>query len=153
MKSRMMPKVIGFFIIVVAALLVIFGIFLYTGHMEHNHEQGHIDIEQVVTDEEHEYVLDLGFSFELEHEGDHSFPVWLHADSSVAVTELESTMPCTLTLYDKEDKELWSDQIKAGMEITPGVEEGEYRFQLVMCGNGKGRIVVDDGCGEEHANP
>ena len=159
MKSRMMPKVIGFFIIVIAALLLVFGFFYYNGHMEehdhdHDHEysHGHIDIERVVTDEEHEYVCELGFSYKMEHEGDYHFAVWLDPDSSVTVEEYESTTPCKLTLY-KDDQELWSDQIKAGMEITPGVEEGEYKFVLLLCGTGKGKIIVDDGCGEEHANP
>lgn len=148
MKER---KIIIFAVIAVIIATLMYVVFAYTEHdhdHEHDHASGKIDIEQTITDEEHEYVTECSFTYELPHGGDHEIDLIVTEKTRIIVESMESDNPCIMTL-SKDGNNIWTEQMVAGKEMGPGIEAGEYKLLMEYSeGNGKGKVVIDDG--EEH---
>lgn len=145
-------KIIIFAIVAVIIATLLYVVFGYTEHdiHDHNHEPGWIDIEQAVTDEEHGFVTECAFTYELPHEGDHEIDILLGDKTRIIVESMESDNPCYMTL-SKNGNKIWNEQMVEGKEMGPGFEAGEYKLLMEYGeGKGKGKIVIDDGEEHEH---
>ena len=140
-------KIILFAVIAVIIATLLYVVYAYTEH-EHNHESGKINIEQTITDEEHEYVTECSFTYELPHGGDHEIDIIVTEKTKIIVESMECDNPCMMTL-SKDGNNIWTEQMVEGKEMGPGIGEGEYKLLMEYSeGNGKGKVVIDDG--EEH---
>ena len=147
-------RIILFTVIAVIIATLLYVVFAYTEHADHdpnhNHDAGRIDIEQAITDEEHGYVTECAFTYELYHEGDHEIDIIVNDQTKIIVESMESDNPCYMTL-SKGGNVIWNEQMVAGKEMGPGIEAGEYKLLLEFSdGKGKGKVIIDDG--EEHAH-
>ena len=146
-------KIIIFAVIAVIIATLMYVVFAYTEHdhehdHEHNHASGKINIEQTITDEEHEYVTECSFTYELPHGGEHEIDLIVTDKTRIIVESMESDNPCFMTL-SKDGNNIWTEQMVAGKEMGPEIGEGEYKLLMEYSeGNGKGKVVIDDG--EEH---
>ena len=146
-------KIIIFAVIAVIIATLMYVVFAYTEHdhdheHEHNHESGKINIEQTITDEEHEYVTECSFTYELPHGGEHEIDLIVTEKTKIIVESMESDNPCFMTL-SKDGNNIWTEQMVEGKEMGPEIGEGEYKLLMEYSeGNGKGKVVIDDG--EEH---
>ena len=144
-------RIILFAVIAVIIATLLYVVFAYTEHdhdHDHNHEPGRIDIEQAITDEEHGYVTECSFTYELPHEGDHEIDIIVTEKTRIIVESMESDNPCMMTL-SKDGNNIWTEQMVEGKEMGPGIGEGEYKLLMEYSqGKGKGKVVIDDG--EEH---
>ena len=127
------------FILVVVVVLVT--VLMYTGHTE-DHEQGRIEIEQILEDEEHGYVCEFSFVYEKLHGGEeHSFPVKFHAGSRLVVKELDTETPCRLTVY-QDSRSIWSENLTEGMEYAPETEDVYELLLEFGAGKGTGSLAL-----------
>ena len=146
-------KIILFAVIAVIIATLLYVVYAYTEHdhdheHDHNHESGKINIEQTITDEEHEYVTECSFTYELPHGGDHEIDIIVTEKTKIIVESMECDNPCMMTL-SKDGNNIWTEQMVAGKEMGPEIGEGEYKLLMEYSeGNGKGKVVIDDG--EEH---
>ena len=144
-------RIILFAVIAVIIATLMYVVFAYTEHdhdHDHNHEPGRIDIEQAITDEEHGYVTECSFTYELPPEGDHEIDIIVTEKTRIIVESMESDNPCMMTL-SKDGNNIWTEQMVEGKEMGPGIGEGEYKLLMEYSqGKGKGKVVIDDG--EEH---
>ena len=144
-------KIILFAVVAVLIVTLLYVVYAYTEHdhdHDHNHEPGRIDIEQTITDEEHGYVTECSFTYELPHGGDHEIDIIVTEKTKIIVESMECDNPCMMTL-SKDGNNIWTEQMVEGKEMGPGIGEGEYKLLMEYSeGNGKGKVVIDDG--EEH---
>ena len=146
-------KIILFAVIAVIIATLLYVVYAYTEHdhdheHEHNHESGKINIEQTITDEEHEYGTECSFTYGLPHWGDHEIDIIVTEKTKIIVESMECDNPCMMTL-SKDGNNIWTEQMVEGKEMGPGIGEGEYKLLMEYSeGNGKGKVVIDDG--EEH---
>ena len=142
-------KIILFAVAAVLIVTLLYVVFAYTGH-DHDHEPGRLDIEQVITDEEHGYVTECSFDYELPHEGDHEIDIIVSDKTRIIVESIESDNPCFMTL-SKDGNIILTEQMVEGKEIGPDIEAGEYKLLMEYSeGKGKGKVVIDDGEMHEH---
>lgn len=147
-------RIILFAVVAVIIVTLLYVVFAYTEHdHDHDHEHesaGRIDIEQAISDEEHGYVTECSFTYELFHEGEHEIDILVDEKTRIIVESIESDNPCNMTLI-KGGKTISTEQMTAGKEIGPGMEAGEYKLVMEYSeGKGKGKIVIDDGEEHEH---
>ena len=146
-------RIILFAVVAVIIVSLLYVVFAYTEHdheHDHDHTPGRIDIEQAITDEEHEYVTECSFTYELPHGGDHEIDIIVTEKTRIIVESMESDNPCFMTLI-KDGKTIWNEQMEAGKEKGPGMEAGEYKLLMEYSeGEGKGKVVIDDGEEHEH---
>ena len=146
-------KIILFAVVAVLIVTLLYVVYAYTEHdhdHDHNHEPGRIDIEQTITDEEHGYVTECSFTYELPHEGDHEIDIIVGEKTRIIVESMESEKPCIMTL-SKDGNVIWTEQMVEGKEMGPGIETGEYKLLMEFGeGKGKGKVVIDDGEEHEH---
>ena len=146
-------RIILFAVVAVIIVSLLYVVFAYTEHdheHDHDHTPGRIDIEQAITDEEHEYVTECSFTYELPHGGDHEIDIIVTEKTRIIVESMESDNPCFMIL-SKDGKTIWNEQMEAGKEKGPGIEAGEYKLLMEYSeGEGKGKVVIDDGEEHEH---
>jgi len=146
-------RIILFAVVAVIIVSLLYVVFAYTEHdheHDHDHTPGRIDIEQAITDDEHEYVTECSFTYELPHGGDHEIDIIVTEKTRIIVESMESDNPCFMTLI-KDGKTIWNEQMEAGKEKGPGMEAGEYKLLMEYSeGEGKGKVVIDDGEEHEH---
>jgi len=146
-------RIILFAVVAVIIVSLLYVVFAYTEHdheHDHDHTPGRIDIEQAITDDEHEYVTECSFTYELPHGGDHEIDIIVTEKTRIIVESMESDNPCFMTL-SKDGKTIWNEQMEAGKEKGPGIEAGEYKLLMEYSeGEGKGKVVIDDGEEHEH---
>ena len=147
-------RIILFAVIAVIIATLLYVVYAYTEHAGHDHdhgqEAGRIDIEQAITDDEHCYVTECAFTYELYHEGDHEIDIIVSDKTRIIVESIESDNPCFMTL-SKDGKVIWNEQMETGMEMGPGIEAGEYKLLMEFSdGKGKGKVIIADGEEHEH---
>ena len=125
-------KIILFAVIAVIIATLLYVVYAYTEHdheHDHNHESGKINIEQTITDEEHEYVTECSFTYELPHGGDHEIDIIVTEKTKIIVESMECDNPCMMTL-SKDGNNIWTEQMVEGKEMGPGIGEGEYKLLM-----------------------